>query len=50
MIADINECVEHALSDTLLCKEDEICENLPGSYQCICPLGTHKVEDGCIAG
>ena len=49
-VVDINECVEHALNDTLLCEENEICENFPGRYQCSCPLGTHKVEDGCIAG
>ena len=49
-VVDINECVEHALNDTLLCEENEICENFPGRHQCSCPLGTHKVEDGCIAG
>ena len=53
-VIDINECVEAALSmnDTPLCDEKKMCQNIPGSYQCVCPLGTqlYKIKDECIAG
>ena len=51
---DINECVENALSvnDIPLCDDKKMCQNIPGSYQCVCPLGTqlYKIKDECIAG
>ncbi|XP_063415069.1 fibrillin-1-like [Mytilus trossulus] len=42
---DIDECATH----TANCKPNQICENLPGSYQCKeCPTGQIPVNNECI--
>ncbi|XP_063415070.1 protein kinase C-binding protein NELL2-like [Mytilus trossulus] len=42
---DIDECATH----TANCKLNQICENLPGSYQCKdCPTGQIPVNNECI--
>lgn len=38
--ADINECVEAAMSSQQLCNQTQVCINTPGSFMCHCPPGT----------
>ena len=38
--SDIDECLEAALSNKLLCNDSEICQNTLGGYYCGCPPGT----------
>ena len=40
--ADINECI------ITVCKDKEVCENTPGSFQCVCPPGTMLSGDECV--
>jgi hypothetical protein len=41
---DINECIERPG----LCNiTGQVCRNLEGSYDCLCPLGTEVINGAC---
>ncbi|KAK7493896.1 hypothetical protein BaRGS_00014778 [Batillaria attramentaria] len=43
---DVNECEGEA--GAILCKEaNETCQNIPGSYKCVCPSGFERKGSGC---
>nr|DAD30276.1 TPA_asm: hypothetical protein HUJ06_031744 [Nelumbo nucifera] len=46
---DINECLNSTMND---CLSSAICTNMPGGYNCSCPLGTEgdgrRNKRGCI--
>ena len=46
MLPDVDECSE----TTTLCSaiENQICRNVPGSFNCTCPDGTEVVDDRCV--
>ena len=47
---DINECVEAAMSNQLICNMTQSCEKTLGSFQCICPGGTQlNMQGECVA-
>ena len=46
--ADINECVQAALSGTAICTASMICINLDGGHRCDCPGGTLLINSTCV--
>lgn len=45
-VADIDECVLAAVSGLRACRSDAVCENTPGSFSCLCPVGYVMAPDG----
>jgi len=45
--SDNNECREAALDRRTLCPQPQLCENTPGSFQCVCPSGTEMINMTC---
>ena len=43
---DIDECVQNNFD----CPDDHACNNIDGSYECICPPGTSVSDENCIGG
>lgn len=44
VIVDVDECTK----GTAACTNGTVCNNIVGSYQCICPLGTLESNGTCI--
>ena len=44
LCTDIDECA----ADTSPCPDTEICQNVPGSYQCHCAEGFTKKGTECV--
>ena len=44
---DINECEEAARDGIVLCAENSICRNTPGSYNCACFRGYARINGTC---
>ena len=48
--ADVDECVESAMSGSSACPEGRICRNTIGSFSCDCPEGTMLNSEGECEG
>lgn len=46
---DIDECYDAAVEGTDLCDDDKmrVCENIPGSFKCVCTSGYEEVGRKC---
>ena len=45
---DIDECYEAAEEGTDLCNDERrVCENIPGSFKCVCTPGYEEVGGKC---
>jgi fibulin 1/2 len=47
---EVDKCLNNALTNGAapLCSIDKLCINVPGSYNCQCPLGTIETNQHCI--
>ena len=46
--SDVDECLQAALSSTQICDDASmLCENTPGSFNCVCPGNTMFVDGEC---
>ena len=46
-LLDVDECVEAALYNIELCKENSICLNTEGTYECPCISGYKRIDETC---
>ena len=42
LLLDINECF------TLPCMPNLLCNNTDGTFECLCPPGTVRMDDECL--
>ena len=45
--SDVDECVEAALAERMICQPSTYCVNNPGSFVCICPGDTQLIDEEC---
>lgn len=46
-LPDNDECLMAVIEGRMICNATQICNNTPGSFSCICPLGTELVDGIC---
>lgn len=44
IVSDVNECESPG---GMCLEENEVCENIPGSYKCVCPPDYQRQGSGC---
>ena len=50
IFVDDDECVEAAMAGQTICIEPRLCNNLPETFECICPAGTEENTAGVCEG
>ena len=46
-LSDVDECFQAALDNTELCKQNSVCLNTEGTYECPCISGFKHINETC---